>query len=681
MKTPFSSIQSVFPNFLSKDGDEEYFLPEKEEDVVLNDTLYPGGENAVLRKEVLRGLNRLPYYYALVTIGICLLLGRAWQLQVLRSRQFALQAEGHRVTSVPVSSTRGILYDRNKRELVKNLPTFSVYIVQSSLPQSKVERFEVYRKLGELLQPSISPEVIEQIVNAADLPPLTPILIQAKIDRSVALLIEAYKLSLSGVLVKSGGLREYKNVVNDQKVLSLSHLLGYVGSVTQDDLKDYPDYEITDSLGKVGLEAKYETQLRGVTDFQQMEVDNVGMPVKLLKKANPIPGKNLTLTIDLLLQQKVETVLKKYIDQAEKKMHSGEGAGVAILQNPKNGEILAMVSLPSYDNNQFAKGISQADFQKLMEPSAKKPLFNRAVTGVYPPGSVFKPFVASAALQEGNITASTQIEDVGFFKVFETIYSNWYWTQSHGVDGWITVEEALERSNDIFFYNLAGYTDYNKRSGIGSDNVAQYAKMFGFEKKTGIDLPGEAIGTIPSQTSMQSEGLQWRQGDTYLMSIGQGYDLASPLQIVNATSAVANGGTLFKPHLLKEMSSFNGSDVQTIQPEVLNQNFINAKHLATVRRGMSLVTQNTQGTAYSSFRGFSVKVAGKTGTAQYEGNKKEHAWFTAFAPYDNPEISLVVLVEGGGEGSQVSAPAAREILEYYFGDYQRDKATVNAKTN
>ena len=356
---------------------------------------------------------------------------------------------------------------------------------------------------------------------------------------------------------------------------------------------------------------------------------------------------------------------------------SKRAAGVAL--DPRTGEVLASVSLPTYDSNLFSKGISQTDYQNLLS-NPGQPLFNKAESGAYPSGSIIKPFGAAAALQEGVITPSTTINDTGKI-VLENKYdpahpSTYFgWERNNGL-GFVNVVSAIARSSDIFFYEvMGGYTDFLHYLGV--DRLTSYYQKFGLGAKTGIDLPAESAGRVPTpawKKKLSGEG--WYTGDTYNISVGQGDLLVSPLQMASALSVIANGGTLYKPHLVTKVIDANGTTVQDIKPEVVRQGFISPEHLATVRLGMLGAVNDANGTACCKIKAeVPVQVAAKTGTAETvvhdEGSSVinqslPHAWFEAFAPYNNPKIVIVIIVEHSGEGAEYAAPAARETLAWYF---------------
>lgn len=536
---------------------------------------------------------------------------------------------------------------------------------------------------------------------------LNPVVIKSNVSRDVVTAVEARNLELPGSSIVSDPVRVY----TDGSLYS--HILGYMGLVTDDDLAanpllvdaDHPDEPVRptyldgDKIGKVGIEATMEQQLRGQKGVKEVTVDNGGNPQNTVGELPPVKGDNIYLTIDAGLQKAVTQSLQKYIQQA------GVSSGVAIVEDVHSGAILALVSLPSYDNNLFATGISQADFDKLNK-DPNLPMFNRATQGTYPPGSTFKLFMASAGLQSGVITPSSTYYCPGYIRVPYTgdnTKSNTYYDWNLARNQNLNVVQAIGDSCDTFFYQLGGpkqqesdgqYTrffgPYSNTpyffNGLGIDLINKYAQGFGFGQPTGIELTGELSGTVPGrQWKLDTFNDDWSLGDTLISSIGQGYDLVTPLQLANATAAIANGGTLYQPTLIYQIRSGDGSNVvQDFQPKVLSQVPVSAANLAVVRDGMRIAVTGGDGVYGTSRRVdyTSLAVAGKTGTAEFgeplpgKQYRPSHAWFTSFAPYDNPQIAVTVFIQGGGgdgqvnsrqlEGSTYAVPTAAEIYKYYF---------------
>lgn len=468
----------------------------------------------------------------------------------------------------------------------------------------------------------------------------------------------------------------------------LSHVLGFMGPIPAALAADYKESGYNDPNEKVGLnglEYSYQDEMRGTPGLRFVERDILGTDVRVVGPVRePVPGWNLNLSIDLRLQRVMYDALKEAKDSST--VEKGVPWAVAIAMNPQNGQILGMVSLPSYDNNIFAKEIGE-DYLKL-EKDERRPLINYAIGGLYPPGSTFKMITAAAALSEGVIGPDTTVTDAGPIFLPNRYFPNDLsqaqkfvsWNHKYGIlHGAINVVKALALSNDIFFYYMGGgFPD--QFVGLGQKRMTKWMELFGYGEPTGIDLPGEVAAQVPTdQWKRQLFAETWTTGDSYNMSIGQGYVLATPLQVLNETMAVANGGTIYEPRVVHHMTDANGGVQKDFEPVVKRKLPISAENLGYVRQGMWEVMNATYGTGIAS-RVPGVEMAGKTGTAEYceyipekqdcrrdeNDNLPTHAWFTAYAPYDNPEIAVVVFLYNGGEGSLAAAPVAQKILQTYF---------------
>jgi penicillin-binding protein 2 len=468
----------------------------------------------------------------------------------------------------------------------------------------------------------------------------------------------------------------------------LSHVLGFMGPIPAVVAEDYQESGYNDPNEKVGLnglEYSYQDQLRGTPGLRFVERDILGTDVRVVGPVRePVPGWNLNLSIDLRLQRIMHDALKEAKDTST--IAEGVPWAVAIAMNPQNGEILGMVSLPSYDNNIFAAEIGE-DYLAL-EKDERRPLINYAIGGLYPPGSTFKMITSAAALAEGVITPDTTVVDAGPIYLPNRYFPNDQsqaqkfvsWNHKYGiVHGAINVVKALALSNDIFFYYMGGgYPD--QFVGLGQRRLTKWMELFGYGENTGIDLPGEVVTTVPTdQWKRQLFAETWTTGDSYNMSIGQGYVLATPLQVLIETMAVANGGTIYEPRVVHHMTDANGGLQQDFEPAVVRELPISAEDMDYIRRGMWEVMNTEYGTGYAA-RVPGIEMAGKTGTAEFceyipeeedcrrdeNDNLPTHAWFTAFAPYENPEIAVVVFLYNGGEGSAAAAPVAQKILQAYF---------------
>ncbi|MEK9159005.1 MAG: penicillin-binding protein 2, partial [Patescibacteria group bacterium] len=435
-----------------------------------------------------------------------------------------------------------------------------------------------------------------------------------------------------------------------RRIDSLSHLLGYIGKVSRDDLELNPDYLSTDFIGKTGLEKYYEKVLRGKYGLREIEVDALGKEKNTVKESSPQSGRSLVLSLDLNYQEKLEEILSRNLKAQGKKR------GSAIVMDPRNGEILALVTLPTFNNNLFAQGISNNDYQKLLiDPDA--PLFDRAWSGTYPTGSVIKPVIAAAALNEGVITRWTTFSSVGGLRVDKWFFPDW----KAGGHGLTDVTKALAESVNTFFFIVGG--GYEKTTGLGLEKLISYFKKAGLGNSLGVDLPNEAAGFIPSREWKEdTKKERWYIGDTYNLSIGQGDLLATPLQVANYTAAIANGGTLYRPHLVQAIIDPVSGQKQKIVPQIIEKQLVPGNFLDIIKEGMRASV--TYGSA-RSLADLPVQVAAKTGTAQWSKKLSTHAWFTSFAPYRDPQIVVTVLVEEGGEGSVAAAPVAREFYAWW----------------
>jgi penicillin-binding protein 2 len=625
----------------------------------------------------------------LVVIGFILLAYNLYQIQVVQGEDLTRAAEENRIRLVRTDAPRGVIYDANGKIIVRNDPQFNVSIVPADLPEERQEEIlqtlslmidapletvieaETADALGSLpndvsrdfVSPVRRPGLRELVDEGRAIDPLTPVLVQTNIPRLIAFQLQERTTDYPGVRVEVAPARTYP-----EGELA-SHILGYLGAISREAFPEYEKrgYTQNDLVGASGLEAAYEDQLRGRAGSELAIVDANGNIIRSTAQEEAVPGNNLILSLDMELQKAVEDALKK--GMAARNVEQG----AAIVMNPNNGEILSMVSLPTFDNNLFARGIRPTDFAALNQ-DPDRPLVNHAITGMYPPGSVYKLFSAAGGLEEGVITPQTLLMDPGiiylpnrFFpddpELAQPFY-NWY-RPGFGLGNII---DAVANSNDIYFYKLAGgFEDFT--TPLGQALLADYARLFGYGTASGIDLPGEADGLVPDPRWKQRNlNEQWTTGDTYNMVIGQGFVLSTPLQVLNMTATIANGGTLYRPHFARAVVNASGTVTNTIEPQVIRKIPIDDANLAIVRQGMREAV--TRGTAWK-VNLVDLEVAGKTGTAEFFGPRRAgqlptHAWFTAYAPYENPEVAVVVFVYDGGEGSEVAAPIAADILRAYF---------------
>ncbi|HLC39034.1 MAG TPA: penicillin-binding protein 2 [Patescibacteria group bacterium] len=591
-------------------------------------------------------------FYLIIIAVFVVLVYRLWNLQLTQGAHFRYLSEGNRIRTTVTTSTRGVIYDQGGNILVSNVPSFVLQVTPQDLPKKQADKNALIQKVAKAtgitaleISNKIKPELAE------------PQVLVENIEREKALAWKEQLANLAAFSVEERATRQYKSEA------ALAHILGYVGKINQ---KEYDElgsqgYTMLDLIGKTGLENFYEKELKGKNGKKQVEVDAMGKISRILAQSNPEAGNSLVLNLDLGLQKKMTSVLEKAVTNSK----STGAAAVAI--NPQNGAVLGMVSVPSFDNNIFTTQSSQQfapQYQQLIT-DPKKPLYNRAISGVYPPGSTIKMLVGSAGLQEGVINVNTHLfaqEAILVPNKYDPSIVYRFPDWKPGGHGYVNVISSIAKSCDVFFYAVGG--GYEQISGLGIDKLYQYFKKYGLGDKTGIDLAGENSGLAPNPDwKKKAKKEDWYFGDTYHVSIGQGDLLVTPIQLADYVAAVANGGSLLKPHLIWKIQDSEGNVIKEYTKDVKTANIVSPENMEIIRRGMREAV--TSGTA-KILSALPVSSAGKTGTAQFDNNAKTHSWFASFAPYDNPTIALVVLAEGGGEGHEVAAPAAKEILQYYF---------------
>lgn len=564
---------------------------------------------------------------------IAVLIGRAAYLQIYQGEYYAGLADGNRIRIVPSMAPRGTFYDRNGELLVTNRPGFSVSLLPLTAPISD----DVIDRLSDLLKVPTD-EIKTKIAGHSG---FNPIRIKTDVTPDIVSIIEEQKSQYPGVVIEVTPIRDY--ILKQEG----AHTFGYVSEINDTELEKMKDegYKSGDIIGKFGLEKVYDKELRGENGGQQVEVDVSGKPVQILGRKEPIPGDNLELTIDINLQQAAEKAVDEQLTQI------GAHAAAAVVMNPQTGEILAMVSRPAFDPNLFAHGISSKDWNQLNN-NPYHPMDNKTITGEYPPGSTFKIVTGTAALTEGVVTPDEQIFDSGH-----------HWIIPKGnadgeALGWLNFRTALAHSDNVYFYEMGNR--------LGIDRLEKYARMFGLGAKTGIDLPYEATGLVANRRYKEKnfDDGEWYLSETFDAAIGQGFNLVTPLQAAMVMGEIAADGKRYKPHVVNRIIAPDGSVVKDFQPELLSQLDVPEEDIKLVQDGLHDVTK--YGTAASSFRGFTVDIAGKTGTAE-NSQGRDHGWFVAYGPFDNPNIVVAVIVENGGYGSQSAVPIGRKILEAAFG--------------
>lgn len=591
-------------------------------------------------EQVMQRRQFMPFKLILVLIVAGVVL-RLTVLQISQGQANYQLAEGNRLKAEAVIPARGLFLDRNGVALVKNVPNFSVVLSPQEVPTKKELREEFVTRVSSALK--LDSSAFEKTVDETKTRDAVTLL--EGLDRETALSVELRLNGIEGVDVVKTPSRLYSSVAG------LGHILGYIGKVDADDLEQRDDLLSTSLVGKTGLEQTYDRELQGRPGIETLEVDSLGRKIRSVGVQPARPGQTLVLTIDAAVQEVAAKSLQEAIEK------NGATSGAAVALDPRSGDVLAMVSAPFFDNNIFSRAVDQEQ-RKAVLANPLSPLVNRAISGQYPSGSTIKPVVAAAALQEKVITPTTKIDtSEGKITIGQWTFPDW---KTHGV---ADVKQAIAESNNIFFYTIGG--GHKNIGGLGVERLASYLEKFGFGKPTGVDLPGETKGLVPRpdwKKKVKKES--WYIGDTYNLAIGQGDFLLTPLQLTRATAAIANGGTLYQPKFIKSILSSDETETRDFAPKQQVDQVVSAETLSVVRDGMR---QTVLSGSARSFSALPIPIAAKTGTAQFSvGKEKTHSWFTAFAPFDNPEIAISVIVEGGGEGFSVAAPVAKNIFEQYF---------------
>ncbi len=586
-----------------------------------------------------------------VLAAFALLIARFFHLQVVQHDYYTTRAEDNRISLVPIVPNRGVIVDRHGTVLARNYSAFTLEITPS-----KVEDLDAtidgLSKVIEVLPKDRKRfrRLLEESKNFESLP------IRTRLTEEEVARFAANRYLFPGVEVKARLFRQYPLGP------LAAHAIGYINRINKRDLElieeneQAANYKGTDHIGKTGLEQKYEYQLHGETGYEQVEIDAGGRASRSLSRTPPVQGSNLTLTLDVKLQE-----------MAEKAFGDRRGALVAI--EPSTGGILALVSNPSFDPNLFVDGIRSDDWD-LLNNSPDKPMVNRALNGAYPPGSTFKPFMALAALETGKRTPGQTIFDPGVYN----FAGHQFRDDKKGGHGSVDMYKSIVQSCDTYYYMLA--------NDMGIDAIARFMGELGFGQRTGVDIEGESEGVLPSpewkkRRFKRPEQQKWFAGETISIGIGQGYNAYTPIQLAQATATIANNGVMFRPHLVKYITDSRSGEKAMVEPEPLRTLPWKQQHVDTIKRAM--IGVNTAGTAARAFAGAGYVSAGKTGTAQVFSLKgaeyksanvkkelRDHALFIAFAPADQPKIALAVLVENGGFGAQSAAPIARMVFDYYL---------------
>jgi penicillin-binding protein 2 len=574
---------------------------------------------------------------------------RLFYLQIIGGNEFRRLSENNSIRLQSVDAPRGLIFDMAGRLLVDNRPSFDLSII----PRDAKPLDETVRKLSCYLNVP-EEEFLKKVKSGNGRSSYKPILLKQDIGRDAMAAVEVHKFDLPGAMIDIRAVRHYLNLQQ------ASHLIGYLGEINAKELQNslYKACKSGDYIGKFGVEKAYESQLRGRRGGRQVEVNVKGQVVRVMKTVDAQPGFNLHLTIDLTIQEKAEELL------------SGK-AGAVVAMDPNTGDILVMASSPAFDQNDFVSGLSHAQWNALIS-NPNRPMENKAVQAEYPPASTYKIITAIAALEEGVFDENTTVYCPGHLEFGDRVFHCWKNTGHGEVD----IYRALAESCDVYFYQ-AGLA-------VGVDKLAAYAEACGLGSPTGIRLDNESRGLIPtSDWKMRRLGSSWQKGETLNVAIGQGYNLATPLQMLVLIAAIGNGGTRFEPQIVKRISTADGTTVREIRPIVKGQLNISRKTMQIVKKGLWQAVNTDRGTA----RGIwlkNISISGKTGTAQLVERKdpsevqvqteeelealhKPHAWFVAYAPSENPQIAVAVIVEHGEHGSTAAAPIAKEIIQAYLG--------------
>ena len=576
-------------------------------------------------------LGRLTVLLAGMVLIIFILAARVGYLQIYDGEYYAKLADGNRIRIIPSVAPRGTFFDRNGQLLVTNRPGFVVSLLPLTEPISP----EVVERISKLLNVPI--EEIERKLSVHS--GFDPIRIRQDVTPDIVTIIEEQKYDYPGVVIEVQPIRNY--ILKQE----CAHTLGYVSEISDAELEAKKDegYKSGDIIGKFGLEKVYDKYIRGVDGGEQVEVDVAGKPVQILGKKEPIPGYDLILTIDRDLQVAAEQAVDQMLGEI------GANAAAAVALNPQTGEVLAMVSRPAFDPNLFAHGISTKDWDAINN-NPYHPMDNKTITGEYPPGSTFKIVTGTAALAAGKVSPDEMIFDSG---------QHWLVPKGNAGGealGWLDFHNALAHSDNVYFYEMGNR--------LGADLLEHYAQMFGLGSVTGIDLPYESPGIADwKEYKWEVYHDEFYLSEIMDAAIGQGFNLVTPLQASMIMGEIAANGKRFRPHVVKKIVTQDGELIKEFTPELVGELEVDPEIIRLVQLGLHEVTKT--GTAARNFAGFPYEIAGKTGTAE-NSQGADHGWFVGYAPFDNPTISVAVIVEQGGFGASSAVPIGRKILEAAF---------------
>ena len=599
-----------------------------------------------------------------VLLAFALLFARFFQLQVVQHDAYASKAEDNRISIVPIAPNRGLILDRNGVVLARNYSAYTLEI----FPAKVKDLDRTILELGEVIDVQAKDrsrfrKLYAETRNAESLP------IRTRLTDEEVARFAANRYRFPGVEIKARLFRQYP--FGDLA----AHVIGYIGRISTRDQERLAELEVeanyrgTDFIGKAGLEASYQQELHGTTGMEQVEIDAAGRGIRTLARTPAQAGNNVTLTLDIKLQEVAETAF-------------GERRGALVAIEPATGAVLALVSKPGFDPNLFVDGIDPQSWAEL-NTSADRPLNNRAIAGVYPPGSTFKPFMAMAALELGKRNFKSAINDPGYFEFGGRRFRD----SKPGGHGYVDLYKSIVVSSDTFYYSLA--------NDMGIDAISGFMARFGFGAKSGIDLEGEAIGVLPSQAWKQKrfrrpEQQKWYAGETISIGIGQGYNAYTPIQIALAMATLAANGDMYRPRLVAHIDNLRTGERRHVEPALLHHLAFKPENVEFVKRAMAGV--NKEGTGARSFANAEYTSGGKTGTAQVIGMKqgekydekkvaerhRDHSLFIVFAPVESPKIALMAIVENGGFGARAAAPIARAVLDYYLLGKLPEGAAVDA---
>lgn len=602
-------------------------------------------------------LTPVPFFLFGIVIagGLLILAAFLFRAQILRGQNYLARADDNKFYEIPLRPPRGVIYDNQGVILASNEAVFSAYLQGNKLPDTDEKRRIILSALAKIIKRVIiSDEILRELAGTRTA------LVASDLSREIVLEILTRQDEFPGVFVQEEFSRRYPFSE------SVSHVLGYVGRVTREELSQNKKFAFTDVVGRDGIEAQYDADMQGSPGRKLIEVNAKGIFERERLIDQPKTGINIELALDAELQKAAFEIFSRMAANA------GAKAGAVVALDPRDGAVRALFSYPSFDNNVFTAVPDNVKIKSILSDS-RFPLLNRAISSTYPSGSTIKPIIASAALEEKVIDEKRKIFDEGFISIPNPYFPGQA-TIFRGVKplGWVDLRHAIARSSNIYFYTVGG--GYKDIGGLGITRIKKYTNLFGLGVKLGIDLPGEVAGFIPGpewkKQNVKTDPL-WRLGDTYNTSIGQGYVNVTPLQLTAAIAAIANGGMLWKPRVLASFLDERKEVMRKTEPEIIRKDLVHSETLRIVREGMRLSV--TDGLAVF-LNDLPMTSAAKSGTAEIGEKNKTHAWFTVFAPYENPEIVLTIFVEKGGGGSTVAMPIAKEILRWYAENrYQRDK--------